>query len=190
MNKETIDLSFLYHHKKLILGAEDPVDKAMSRLSYKFGNEMISMDLKKALGVIIVAFKDSNPNHRYFDTCFYDVNSSLGGRNEPVHVRDQDLYMPKSKMARADVEYSLLKLYKNPEGPSISYLEELEIGFVNPQEFGLFVDPILEGKTFIRNSFEDSVIYKVEDSPIAKIEITPLKFVLTINQEYWVAYRW
>ena len=189
MNKETIDLKFLYHQKKAVLGGEDSIDKAMSELKFKFYDKMISLSLKEVLRIIICAYKDEYANHSCFKACFFDVNSPLDSLNKPAHIRKQDFYISNNEMARVDIEYLLLKTYKDPnENSPLSYLEEMEIGFVAPQEFDLFIDLLLEGKTFTRNSIDDTFVYKVEDSPIYQIKLFQQQFVLTINQAFWKGY--
>ena len=185
-----INLDFLYYQRVAVLDGTDPKEEEYEDLADIFYEKMIQKELQEVVQFIIVAYKEKYAQHKFFSTCFYDVNSPLNRPEKPTYLKESDLYMAKAEMGRKDIEHSILRIFKDDyEKTNTRYLEELELVFTESQNnLNESIEEALGGKEFTKNESEESTIYTVEGSAISEIEINPTKFVLRTNKEKWKAY--
>jgi hypothetical protein len=187
-----MNLEFLYYQRKLILDGSDPKQKELDHLELSFDDFMQTAPLSEVIKITIKAYKEQYAQHNFFAGCFYKIGSGWESPKYPdnLGLRSDDFYLHKDRMARTDIEYVILRIFKDDYAKTNArYLEELEL---------VFSEPIYHLETAIRESLTDmefteetvmkDKIFTVNNSPIAAIKVSNKKFMLKINSEKWKAY--
>ncbi|XRE43157.1 hypothetical protein ACIVBQ_001361 [Tenacibaculum discolor] len=189
MEKQDINLDFLYYQRTSVLDGVDPKEEEYKKVARVFKRKMKQCELSEVIELIILGYKEQYAQHKFYSICFYDVNSPLERPEKPEYLGKNDFYMPKEEMARKDIEHLILRIFEDDyQKTNTNYLKELELLFVEEQDFNIAIEEVLEGKVFSKKESSEAIIYEVEDSSIKEIEVTQKKFIMRTNPDKWKAY--
>jgi hypothetical protein len=184
-----INLDFLYYQAMPVLGGIDPKEEKYDDIADVFYERMVSSQLSEAIQLIILGYKEKFAQYKFYATCFYDVNIPLEDSKYPEGLSKYDYFMPKTKMARNDIQHLILRIFKDDyKKTNARFLKEMELVFTSSQNLNNVIEDALEGKEVIITQVDDVVKYSVVDSAISEIEVSPLKFIMRINSDKWKAY--
>ena len=173
-----IDLNFLWLEKRVVvLDAPDPFWEKWRSEHVKFYDFIESTSIPKLIQLIIIAYKDKYPR-RYWG------GAILNSKNYVEKIENGYNILEAKNILRDDISRYLDKDYVDQN--DLNYLEELILEFTEPQELEAPIDVILEGKEYEKTTNIDSIVYNVQNSPIAQLEIAPQSFKLIANRDFFV----
>jgi hypothetical protein len=185
------DLAFLYYQEEGILDGVDPNMEQLYPHIDKFKKFIGSSSLSDLLQLICISYKEEYGQDKYWYSELLIKGAYKIAVIYPSDLDEEaDIYLPKEKMIRKDLNHLTLKMFNDVKNNSY-LLKEMEIVFKEPQDHLVLAQNIeegLEGVSFTREDTLEEIAITVSDSPIASIAINATTFRMIINQDRWVRY--